>query len=310
MVGEPAPAAPPGGRSPYRTYRVESPGGAGGAIAFVRDPRSTFQVWSRDAGYPGDFAYLEFHKKHFPGGIRYWRVTDSTRDLGTKAVYDPKQAEERVLAQARHFVSLVGATLAEVDDSPRTAVLCAPYDAELFGHWWFEGPSWLGRVTEGLRDVGVTPMTLSEALEASPPQEVVSLGEGSWGEGGDHRIWLNRETAWVWEKIRSAEQGLVDLLGRIGRGAPPLIQRVAAQACRELLLLQASDWPFLITTWSARDYAERRVIEHFTAFNRLVEMGRLLLSGGVLSQEDEQTLVELERTDFCFPDLDPAWAFG
>lgn len=310
MVGEPAPLAPPGGRSPYRTYHVASPDGVSGATAFVRDPRSSFQVWSRDAGYPGDFAYLEFHKKHFPGGIRYWRVTDSTRDLGSKAVYDPKQAEERVLAHARHFVSLVGDTLAEVGDSQRTAVLCAPYDAELFGHWWFEGPAWLGRVTEGLRDVGVTPMTLSEALEASPPQEVVSLGEGSWGEGGDHRIWLNRETAWVWERIRSAEQGLVDLLGRIEREAPPLIQRVAAQACRELLLLQASDWPFLITTWSARDYAERRVNEHFAAFNRLAEMGRLLVSGAALSHEDGQTLVELERRDFCFPDLDPSWARG
>ena len=310
MVGEPAPVVSPGGRSPYRTYRIASRDGAGTAVAFVRDPKSTFQVWSRAAGYPGDFAYLEFHKTHYPGGIRYWRVTDLTRDLGTKAVYDPEQAEARVLAHARHFVSLVSATLAEVDDSRRPAVLCAPYDAELFGHWWFEGPAWLSRVTEGLRDVGITPMTLSEALEAAPPQEVVSLGEGSWGEGGDHRVWLNRETAWVWERITSAEQSLADLLGKIGRGAPPLVQRVAAQACRELLLLQASDWPFLITTWSARDYAERRVNEHFTAFNRLVEMGRLVLSEGALSREDERTLGELERTGFCFPDLDPGWARG
>jgi 1,4-alpha-glucan branching enzyme len=305
LAREPAPSELPRGRpSPYRTYVVASPGGTGEAVAFVRDPRSTLQVWSRDAGYPGDFAYLEFHKKHFPGGLRYWRVTDSAQDLGTKEVYDPKHAEERSEAHARHFVSLVRDTLAEAGRDGSPPLVCAPYDAELFGHWWFE------RVTEGLPGIGITPMTLSEALEAYPPHGAVSLGEGSWGEGGDHRIWLNHETEWVWDRIRNAERDLVDLLSQIGSGTPPLLHRIASQACRELLLLQASDWPFLITTLSARDYAQRRVLEHSAAFGRLVEMGRLLLSGGTLSSEAERVLGELERTDFCFPDLDPAWTRG
>jgi len=295
------------GTSPYGTYHVASPGGTG-AVSFVRDPRSTLQVWSRDGGYPGDFAYLEFHKKHFPGGIRYWCVTDSARDLGTKRVYDPGRADEQSEAHARHFVALVGATLAEVDRQP--ALLCAPYDAELFGHWWFEGPAWLERVTEGLRESGVTPMTLSEALEACPPQAAVSLREGSWGEGGDHRVWLNRETQWVWDRIWRAEQRLLGFLGRLGPEPPAPLRRIAVQACRELLLLQASDWPFLITTWSARDYAEGRVNEHAAALEQLVGIGERLRSGEGPGRDAERLLSDLERADFCFPALDTAWVWG
>lgn len=306
--GETPSALPRGEPSPYRTYRVVSPGGTGAAAAFVRDPRSTLQVWSRDAGYPGDFAYLEFHKKHFPGGIRYWRVTDRFRDLGTKRVYDPRGAEDRSEAHARHFVALVATTLAELDRRP--ALLCAPYDAELFGHWWFEGPVWLERVTQGLQENGVVPLTLSEALEACPPEAVVSLREGSWGEGGDHRVWLNPETQWVWDRIWSAEQRLFGLLGQLGPEPPALLRRIAAQACRELLLLQASDWPFLITTWSARDYAERRAGEHAAALEQLVGMGERLRAGEGPGHDGERLLSDLERADFCFPGLDTGWVSG
>src|SRR5256884_323302 len=126
-------------RSPYASYRVASRGGSGTAVAFFRDPKTTLQVWSRAHGYPGDYAYLEFHKKHFPGGLRFWRITDNSGDLGRKIAYDPALAVQKVGLQARHFVELVTSTLAAARaDGP--AVVCSPYDAELFGHWWFEGP--------------------------------------------------------------------------------------------------------------------------------------------------------------------------
>src|SRR5207253_1419392 len=83
---EPSPAIPVNeARSPYAPYRVASRGGNGSAIAFIRDPKTTLQVWSRDHGYPGEYAYLEFHKKHFPGGLRFWRITDHKGDRGTAA---------------------------------------------------------------------------------------------------------------------------------------------------------------------------------------------------------------------------------
>src|SRR5206468_4592869 len=99
-------------RSPDEPYRVASRGRTGQAVAFFRDPKTTLQVWSRERGYPGEYAYLEFHKKHFPGGLRFWRITDNSGDLGRKVAYDPALAVQKVGLQARHFVELVQSTLA------------------------------------------------------------------------------------------------------------------------------------------------------------------------------------------------------
>jgi 1,4-alpha-glucan branching enzyme len=292
-------------RSPYAPYRIASRGGTGDAIAFFRDPRTTLQVWSRQHGYPGDFAYLEFHKKHFPGGLRLWRITDASRDLGNKQPYDPAMAMQVVRAQAHHFVELTRETAAAAgEDGP--AVVCSPYDAELFGHWWFEGPSWLEQVARTMAGAGITPLTLSEALEAVPPRSTVQLPEGSWGEGGDHRVWLNPDTEWTWDRIYSTEAEWVEL-ARMRSDRDGDFKRALAQATRELLLLEASDWQFLITTWAARDYAERRIAEHYAEFKRLSEMTRTLAAGYPLSVEAADTLRRLEREDFCFADLDPSW---
>jgi len=306
---EPSPAIPVNeARSPYAPYRVASRGGNGSAIAFIRDPKTTLQVWSRDHGYPGEYAYLEFHKKHFPGGLRFWRITDSKGDLGAKTLYDPKLAAEKAGLQASHFAGLVRETSeAATKADGRPALICSPYDAELFGHWWFEGPVWLEHVARDMARAGVTPVTLGEALTIVPPRATLSLPEGSWGEGGDHRVWLNRETEWTWDRVYSAEAEWVEHLAA-GVGGHPDLARVLAQATRELLLLEASDWQFLITTGAARDYAERRVAEHYAEFKRLSEMANTLRGGEPLSVEAANTLRRLEREDFVFPDLDPAWA--
>src|SRR5438874_1469086 len=231
--------------SPYQPYRVASRGGTGSAVAFFRDPKTTLQVWSREQGYPGDYAYLEFHKKHFPGGLRFWRITDSSGDLGKKVVYDPAVAAEKVRAHAAHFVELVTETLAQAS-AQHPAVVCSPYDAELFGHWWFEGPQWLEHVSREMVRAGVPRTTLGETLERVPAARTIALPEGSWGEGGDHRVWLNRETEWTWDRVYSAESEWAEHLARAPDAAGDL-RRVLAQATREILLLEASDWQFLIT---------------------------------------------------------------
>jgi len=289
-------------RSPHRPYLVASRGGRGAAAAFVRDPDTTVQVWSRDRGYPGDGWYLEFHKKHAPGGLRYWRVTESKTDLASKQAYDPQRAAERTQAQAGHFVDLVRRVAAAGQEAPH-AVVCSPYDAELFGHWWFEGPRWMREVFARLPQAGIEPVDCAAYLRAHPPQETITLLEGSWGEGGDHRVWLNRDTEWTWERVYGAEDEFWTLARQVRERPADPARRILAQLARELLLLQASDWQFLITTWAARDYAEARIDDHHTAFTRLAQTLRRSLAGGAVPAADEEFLTARETQNFLFPDV-------
>jgi 1,4-alpha-glucan branching enzyme len=294
-------------RSPYRPYLVASRGGEGAAAVFTRDPRTTLQVWSRELGYPGDGRYLEFHKKHDPGGIRYWRVTDPRGELSAKAPYAPEDARAAAAGHAAHFAGLVAEVLdAEGQRAGRPPVVCNPYDTELFGHWWFEGPAFLDEVLRRLPETGVTPRTLGAELDEHPPGEAITLLEGSWGEGGDHRVWLNRDTEWTWEMAYAAEEEFWTLAGGLRWPGRPLLERVLAQLARELLLLQASDWPFLITTRAARNYAETRFAEHYAHFTRLANLLRRAAEGQAPAADDEAFLAAREATDFPFADVLPA----
>jgi 1,4-alpha-glucan branching enzyme len=297
---EPTAAA---GLTPHRPYYV---GAADPAVAcFVRDPETGLVVWSGEHGYPGDGWYLDFHKKHFPGGLRYWRVTAASAGLDAKEVYEPGRVPARLTENADHFASLVAETLA-AEEAP-APILVAPYDAELFGHWWHEGPSWLGEV---LRRLAAAPtvelLTCGAYLERFPPGEVAALPEGSWGEGGFHHIWLNDDTAWSWRLLYEAEEELAEVAAS-GERRSPLADRIFTQALREFMLLAASDWQFLITTGSARDYAESRLRGHHEALQHLLDLGARLREGGAAPENEIAYLAQLEERDRPFPDLDPQW---
>jgi 1,4-alpha-glucan branching enzyme len=276
---------------------------------FGRDERTGIQVWSGEQGYPGDGWYLDFHKKHFPGGHRYWRVTSAKSDLGSKLIYEPCRAADRVPENAEHFCGLVHELLAQHKaKTGKHGVLCAPYDAELFGHWWFEGPEWLYRVIKGIHEnPAVELATCSDYLEANTPQAAVALPESSWGQGGFHWVWMNDWTTWIWEKVYGDEDEFPALAQQALDRKDEKLWQIVGQAARELLLLEASDWPFLISTWSARDYAERRAALHHDAFTRLVGMARRQAAGEAISPEDEQFLTDCQQQDALFPDLDLAW---
>jgi 1,4-alpha-glucan branching enzyme len=129
------------------------------------------------------------------------------------------------------------------------------------------------------------------------------LLEGSWGEGGDHRVWLNRDTEWTWDTVYKAEEEFWAVAGSVAWDGRPLLERVMAQAARELLILQASDWQFLITTWAARNYAEQRFAEHNAHIARLTRLLRQIAGGDTLQDGDERFLAEREAQDFPFPDV-------
>ena len=275
-------------QSPYGAYRAEP-----SALSFLaRDDISGRQVWSRDMGYPGDGAYLEFHKKHFPGGLRYWRVTSPGADLALKAPYDPEKIGETLESHASHFVELLNETLR---DEGRT-VVTALFDTELFGHWWFEGPEWLSLVLRKLDQGPVRAVTSGQCLKKLVPRESVSLSEGSWGEGGFHAVWLNKDTAWIWEKVYEIEERTARLDRKVTGRAP----RLAKQLMREKFLLESSDWPFLISTGTARDYAEHRAAEHFDRARTLADW---LQKPDSLSPSDEALLTAWEGEDGLFSEV-------
>ncbi len=260
-------------QSPYQAYLAYP-----SRVPFLaRDEKSGTQVWSGKTGYPGDGWYLEFHKKHFPGGMRYWRITSSDADLGAKLPYDPVKTRERMEENAGHFVDSLQESLRDREEG----VVVSLYDTELFGHWWYEGPEWLYLVLQKLHNTEIKPRGVGDCLEILRPHQLISLPEGSWGKGGFHWIWLNDETSWIWDKIYRIEQEALRLKGRIPAGKT----RVLKQFGREKFLLESSDWPFLISTWTARDYAENRAAEHFERAEKLL---------GWLSREQDLNPAEVK----------------
>ena len=291
-------------RSPYNVYYVAPSGDQPKVAFFTRDPKTGMRVWSGTVGYPGHGDYLEFHKKRFPGGHRYWRVTDRNGGLDAKLQYVPEEAQKRAREHARNFLELVSETLRQ----PGADVVTAPYDAELYGHWWFEGTHWLRHVLELADDhPTVEPMTPMKFLDMREPIDVVPLPEGSWGMGGAHGVWFNKDTRWTWVRIYDAETKMKELMRATSTEADANLDRLLKQMGRELLLLESSDWQFSMATWNARDYAERRLEEHYAAFRKLHEIAYDYVQTGELSPKSAEVLRGFEVKDGLFETVQPEW---
>ena len=296
--------AEPAQRSPYQAYRVAHTRGAGDVSAYVRDPRASMQVWSRLEGYPGDGVYLEFHKMRWPGGLKLWRVSGPGVDLGAKEPYDAALARDRARGHADHFAGLLGG-IAGGEAALRDGVIVAPFDTELFGHWWFEGPDFLGDVYRALRGrPEVRPATGSQHLARHPSRTAIRMPAGSWGANGDFSMWLSDQTAWTWERLWPLEERFWDV-------APAALASddtrfILAQAARELLLAQSSDWQFIISTGAAAYYGERRFREHCSDTEELV--ATLVDGSPAALDRGHRRAAELAERDALFPNVLPAIA--
>jgi 1,4-alpha-glucan branching enzyme len=289
----------------HSVHRISGVGSDGCAF-FIRDPETSQQVWSAEWGYPGDPHYLEFHKKHSPGGLRYWRVTNREGDLGSKLLYNPEKAGERVQEHAHHFAALLNGKLEEhYSRAGRHGVVTLPFDAELFGHWWFEGMDWLYELVSAFDGNYAKIERASTVLRHVSPTCDSRPAEGSWGEGGGHLIWYNTETAWTWERIREAERHMVRAAQR-GRG-DDLMARILNLMARELFLLQSSDWQFLMSTRSAADYARSRFLSHWEAFDRLRSMADRHGAGGLITDDEVKYVAAVEKRDSLFEDISFEW---
>jgi 1,4-alpha-glucan branching enzyme len=299
-------------KSPLRIYNVSSSYKTeyGTAAVYSRHGDISMQVWSGEAGYPGEPDYLDFHKKHVNSWLRYWRVTDSKADMMYKTLYHPDWTYDKADKQAMHFIHHVENTSNHYHHlTGKLSTVCTPFDTELFGHWWFEGPQFIKAVLKGLHDSPyVNAVTASEQLMIVNPKEVVSIPEGSWGVNNNHDVWSNDENTWTWECIYNDELRLNNIFQKYPVDKlNPVQNRFALQALRELMLEQSSDWQFLIFTESARDYAEQRFTYHHSDFNRLCDMIDKYSDGSPILADDKKYLEETGKRNSIFPELKLQW---
>lgn len=284
---------------------------------FSRDALTSAIVWSADMGYPGSPPYLDFHKKHHNSGHRYWAVTGSGVDLADKVQYDPALIEKQIEQNAIHFVGTLHAQLQDYrEEHGKPGIVASPFDTELFGHWWFEGPKFIEKVMELLATTQVKLTNCAEAMRSEvKPKRTIALPEGSWGEGGGHFVWLNKNVQWTWERIYPLEKQFMETLRMLesksvmygGKIEDETLRTVVHQAARELLLMEASDWQFVISTKGAIDYSTERFTKHADNLTALLDIADRYVLGVGMNEEDTELLEEAVVKDRPFEHIDLAW---
>lgn len=286
-----------------------------GLAAFCRDRESSRQVWSAREGYPGDFDYREYYRDvgferepeylapYMPEGvtrantgIKYYRITGRHDN---KEPYAPKAARAKAALHAEHFLSCRRQEISDIaQNMDRPPVLVAPFDAELFGHWWFEGPRWLDsliRKTDKDRDT-VELITPSDYLKRHPVLQTATPSASSWGYLGYNDFWLNSSNDWLYPYLHRAAMHMEELTSRLNPRRGSRIDRALKQAARSLLLAQASDWPFIMKTGTTIEYALSRIRDHLARFYYLAKSLDL-------KKIDPKRLRALELLDAIYPDI-------
>ncbi len=300
-------------RPKYGTFApIISPSGV---AVFGRDLESSKQVWSAEEGYPGDNRYRDFYRdyayeldydyvKPYLGadgfrkmlGLKYWRITGKTDE---KELYDPAEARALAVEHAGNFVFNRERQIEFLNDAlGRKPIVIAPYDAELFGHWWFEGPVWLEAVFRKIDEIRgpVRTGTPADFLNTEGPFQAARPFHSSWGYKGYSEVWLNGSNDYVYRHLHRAARRMTELAKTHPDARGPRL-RALNQAARELLLAQASDWAFIMKTGMMAEYAYKRTRDHISRFTKIYEW---ITSNGI----DEKRLCEIEWRDRIFPEID------
>ena len=287
-----------------------------GVKVFGRDMESGRQVWSSIIGYPGDPYYREFYRDigydldmdyikpyiHESGtrlntGFKYYRITD--RNTPEKEPYSPQEALKRVATHGAHFIwcreRQIEYLLSQMDRKP---IVVSPYDCELFGHWWYEGPEFIYYVLKktALESKYVTLVTPSDYIDYYPGTQEAVPSDSSWGANGYSEVWLNETNAYMYPHMHKAAERMIKLADFYPQ-AEGLLKDALNQAARELMLLQSSDWAFIMKMGTTVGYAKKRVKDHIFRFNKLYED---ITAGNI----NEAWLREVERRDNIFPEMD------
>ena len=293
--------------------------------AFGRDAETSRQVWSAKEGYPGDANYREFYRDlgydapyqyikpylHSDGvrrnvGIKYYRITGDV-PLHLKQPYDRNMALAKIQNHVDNFIFNRQQQLAyqSTGMNGTLPILVAPYDAELFGHWWFEGPDFIAALVRKLNEQNELKLiTPNEYLQQHPKLQVSQPSFSTWGDGGYCKVWLNGKNDWFYRHLHKTEERMIELArdraSELARQYPAtngLRRKALNQMARELLLAQSSDWTFLITTQHSECYAQNRFKTHLNRFNRIYED----IKNDTI---DETYLDEIRKEDNLFEEMD------
>ncbi len=288
-----------------------------GVAAFARELSLSQQVWSAKEGYPGDFDYREYYRDlgfdmpldyiapyildntiRINTGIKYYRVTggDTPKDI-----YQPRQALLKAQAHAEDFIEKCRQKIDQQStEMDRPAIIVTPFDAELFGHWWFEGPNWLEALIRiaAREDSDVQLVSPGDYLQQYPEQQSTLPSASTWGDQGYSSYWINETNVWIYPLLHKAELQLEQLSTDLAKFTLTDLQmRALNQAARSVLLAQASDWPFIMKSGTTIEYARKRITDHLARFNYLHDSIRK-------NNINERYLSALEIMDNIFPELD------
>jgi 1,4-alpha-glucan branching enzyme len=282
-----------------------------GPAVFARDRDSSRQVWSAQEGYPGDPAYREFYRdvgfdlpmEHLGPiarghrkftGMKYHRITGRGEE---KELYDREAAKKPAEMHAVHFLEQRRQQIRETSGLGFDPMIVVPFDAELLGHWWFEGPHFLEHfIRKAACEQDLRLTTPSDYLAARPTLQIIQPAPSTWGENGHLSVWLDQSNAWIYPRLYAAARRMSEVARKHVNGADLFSDRVLKQLARELLLAQSSDWAFLIKTGTAREYATKRTMDHVARFNRLHDQF-------VANDVDEELLCDCEWRDNLFPNV-------
>jgi len=302
--------------SPRPKYGVFAPVYCQSGVAcFGRDMESSKQVWSAEEGYPGDYYYRDFYRDigfdleldyiqpyiHHNGirintGIKYHRITGQTDD---KEPYEPDMAREKAAEHAGNFMfnreRQIEYLYGKLKKKP---VIVAPYDAELFGHWWYEGPEWLEFLIRKIHydQDTVRLITADEYLKENPVNQVITPSFSSWGYKGYSEVWLEGSNDWIYRHLHQSSIRMQELATKY-KNSSGIYERALKQAARELLLAESSDWAFILKTGTVVQYAIQRIKDHIFRFTKIYED---IMNNSI----DERWLAEIESKDNIFPEID------
>ncbi|MBO6972076.1 MAG: DUF1957 domain-containing protein [Prochlorococcus marinus CUG1431] len=275
--------------TPRPRYGVYAPICSNKGVAFFgRDSESTLPVWSAKDGFPGDGVYREFHKdlgwelpisklqkkgisSKRPLGLKYHRITDAKTSLDKKEFYLENEAIKKAADHANDYLLERSKQLEKLTlSSPFLPLLVAPFDAELFGHWWYEGPLFIKNILMNSPKFSIELTNLKEFLIQKPNIQICDPSPSSWGQGGYHNYWINDSNAWIVPEITKAGSAFVDLCSK--KLNDDLSVRLFKQAARELLLSESSDWSFILRAGTTTNLAKERIERHLFRFWKLVGM--------------------------------------